>query len=47
MLSDAIICFAQLKWDVTDPGTTLDVLSPAGRATGEVRAQLRAWPPER
>lgn len=44
MLSAATVCFAQLKWDVSEPGTTLAVDTAAGPATATVQPSLRFLP---
>ena len=43
MLSDAVICFAQVKWKHHEPGTTLFVDIWEGRAQAVVQKQLAFW----
>ncbi len=43
MLGDAIICFAQVKWDHTAPGTALLVETDAGPAPATVADSLVFW----
>lgn len=43
MLGDDIICFAQVKWDHTKPGTPLTIHTPAGPAPTAVQDSLTFW----
>jgi len=43
MLGDDIICFAQVKWDHTTPGTPLTIQTPAGPAPTAVQDSLTFW----
>ncbi len=43
MLGDDIICFAQVKWDHTTPGTPLTIHTPAGPAPTAVQDALTFW----
>jgi len=43
MLGDDIICFAQVKWDHTTPGTPLTIHTPAGPAPTAVQDTLTFW----
>ncbi len=46
MLSDAVICFAAVKWGAHEPGTELVVRSEAGQVPAVVQAGLRFWTKE-
>lgn len=43
MLSDALICFAQVKWDHASPGKRVGVRTALGVAPGEVQESLHFW----
>jgi folate-binding protein YgfZ len=43
MLGDAIICFAQVKWDLAKPGTELLVETDAGKVAAKVADSLVFW----
>jgi folate-binding protein YgfZ len=43
MLSDALICFAQVKWDHAQPGTALGVRTALGVVPGVVGDSLHFW----
>jgi glycine cleavage system aminomethyltransferase T len=43
MLSDALICFAQVKWDHAQPGTALGVRTALGVVPGVVGESLHFW----
>lgn len=43
MLSDAIICFAQVKWGHHEPGSTLYVQTPVGHIRAIAQKQLAFW----
>jgi len=43
MLSDALICFAQVKWDHTSPGRALEIEADARRLGAAVQDGLAFW----
>jgi folate-binding protein YgfZ len=43
MLGDAVVCFAQLRFDQTEPGTRVSVETALGRADAVVQNSLRFW----
>lgn len=43
MLSDALICFAQLKWDHATPGTAVGIRTTLGTVPGVVSENLHFW----
>jgi len=46
MLSDAIVCFAAVKWAHAEQGSELAVDTARGRARATVRPSLRFYPPD-
>jgi len=43
MLSDALTCFAQVKWDLSKPGTAVAIRTAKGTVPGVVSESLHFW----